>query len=71
MRPPYDARISDLGPDDVVKVECLACDHADLLTAAMLNTVGVAPYVTVVICVAGCAAANATCAAGSISIQIG
>jgi hypothetical protein len=42
MRPLYDARVSDLGPGDLVKVEC-ACGHAELLTAAMLATAGVGP----------------------------
>jgi hypothetical protein len=42
MRPLYDARISDLGPGDFVRVECL-CGHIELLTAAMLATAGVTP----------------------------
>jgi hypothetical protein len=42
MRPLYDARISDLGPGDLVKVEC-ACGHSELLTAGMLATAGVGP----------------------------
>jgi hypothetical protein len=44
MRPLYDARLEDLGPGDVVKVECLACDHVEMLTASMLRTAGVAEY---------------------------
>jgi hypothetical protein len=42
MRPLYDARISDLGPGDLVAVEC-ACGHTETLTAAMLATAGVRP----------------------------
>ena len=40
MRPLYDARLSDLGPGDLVKVECV-CGHTEMLTAAMLRTAGV------------------------------
>ena len=46
MRPLYDARVEDLGPDDLVVVEC-ACGHLEHLTAAMLSTAGVAPYTSV------------------------
>jgi hypothetical protein len=46
MRPLYDARIEDLGPDDRVLVEC-ACGHIEHLTAAMLATAGVPPYTAV------------------------
>jgi hypothetical protein len=42
MVPLYAARISDLGPDDRVVVEC-ACGHLEHLTAAMLTTAGVGP----------------------------
>jgi hypothetical protein len=35
-------RVSDLGPGDLVHVEC-PCGHTELLTAAMLATAGVAP----------------------------
>ena len=31
MRPPYEARIGDLGPGDFVKVECAACGHDVLI----------------------------------------
>jgi hypothetical protein len=41
MRPLYDARVEDLGPDDRVVVEC-GCGHVERLTAAMLATAGVA-----------------------------
>jgi len=43
MRALYAARIEDLGPDDVVVVEC-ACGHVEHLTAAMFVTAGVPPY---------------------------
>jgi hypothetical protein len=46
MRPLYDSRVSDLGPDDRVKVEC-ACGHLEHLTGAMLTTAGVPPYTPV------------------------
>jgi hypothetical protein len=42
MVPLYAARISDLGPDDFVQVEC-GCGHVELLTATMLATAGVGP----------------------------
>jgi hypothetical protein len=41
-------RIEDLGPGDFVKVECAACGHAMMLTAAMLATAGVGPNALVV-----------------------
>src|SRR5207302_2319146 len=40
--PFYAARVSDLGPGDLVQVEC-ACGHTERLTAAMLITAGVGP----------------------------
>jgi hypothetical protein len=40
--PVYAARVSDLGPSDIVQVEC-TCGHAERLTAAMLITAGVGP----------------------------
>ena len=46
MRPLYDARISDLGVGDFVKVEC-ACGHAELLTGKMLSTAGLPPYTVI------------------------
>jgi hypothetical protein len=33
MRPLYDARLEDLGPDDRVRVECV-CGHVALLQAS-------------------------------------
>jgi hypothetical protein len=43
MQALYDPRVEDLGPGDFVQVEC-ACGHSELLTAAMLQTAGVASY---------------------------
>jgi hypothetical protein len=40
--PFYAARVSDLGPGDLVQVECL-CGHTERLTGAMLTTAGVEP----------------------------
>ena len=40
--PFYAARVSDLGPGDLVQVECV-CGHTERLTAAMLTTAGLAP----------------------------
>jgi hypothetical protein len=37
MRPLYDAKVEDLGPDDQLVVEC-ACGHLEHLTAAMLGS---------------------------------
>ena len=37
----------DLGPDDLVHVECLRCDHSELLTAAMLSTAGLLSYTVI------------------------
>lgn len=42
MVPLYDARVSDLGPGDFVRVEC-PCGHTELLSAPILATAGVAP----------------------------
>jgi hypothetical protein len=39
MKPFWDARVGDLGPGDLVKVECL-CGHTEMLTGAMLRTAG-------------------------------
>jgi hypothetical protein len=43
MRPLYDDRFEDLGPGDLVAVECV-CGHTELLTAAMLRTAGVTEH---------------------------
>jgi hypothetical protein len=47
MRPLYDARVSDLGPGDLVQVECTACGHSELLTAALLGTAGLRPHTVI------------------------
>lgn len=39
----FEARLEHMGPHDLVKVECLACDHAQALTAARLSA-GVKEY---------------------------
>ena len=46
MRALYEARLEDLGPGDLVKVECL-CGHSELLTVSMLASAGVKPYQTI------------------------
>jgi hypothetical protein len=43
MRPLYDARIEDLGPRDLVKVEC-PCGHTERLTEMVLTLAGAEPY---------------------------
>lgn len=40
MRALFEARLEDLGPGDLVKIECI-CGHSELLTASMLTTAGV------------------------------
>lgn len=42
MVPLCAARVSDLGPDDRLHIEC-GCGHSEDLTASMLKTAGVAP----------------------------
>jgi hypothetical protein len=42
MKALYAARAEDIGPGDLVKVECV-CGHSGLLTAHMLATAGVKP----------------------------
>lgn len=37
MRPLYDARISDLGPNDRVKIECLRCPHSASVTGEAIR----------------------------------
>ena len=39
MKPLYAARLEDLGPDDLLEVECV-CGHSEALTASMLATAG-------------------------------
>jgi hypothetical protein len=43
MKPFYDARVADLGPGDIVKVECL-CGHVEMLTVGMLRTAGLSEH---------------------------
>jgi hypothetical protein len=43
MVPLYLARIEDLGPGDLVKVDCAACSHTALLSAAFLSRLGLDP----------------------------
>jgi hypothetical protein len=59
MRALYEARLEDLGPGDLVKVECV-CGHAEWLTPQMLATAGVKPYHTSSTFSSSCAAASAT-----------
>jgi hypothetical protein len=40
MVPLYAARIEDLGPGDLVKIDCAACSHTALLTPAFLAELG-------------------------------
>ena len=40
MVPLYAARIEDLGPGDLVKVDCAGCSHTALLTPAFLARLG-------------------------------
>jgi hypothetical protein len=39
----WEAHVGDLGPGDLVKVEC-ACGHVEMLTGAMLMTAGVSEH---------------------------
>lgn len=39
----WEAHVGDLGPGDLVKVECL-CGHVEMLTGAMLLTAGVSEH---------------------------
>src|SRR5262245_50738401 len=43
MVPLYLARIEDLGPGDFLKVDCAACLHTALLSAAFLSQLGLSP----------------------------
>ena len=43
-----EARASDLGPGDFVKVECVACGHAELIPASgLLHGLRLPPYTPV------------------------
>lgn len=46
MVPLYAARVSDVGPDDVLLVEC-GCSHREELMASLLRIAGVKPYTRV------------------------
>lgn len=46
MRALYEARLEDLGPGDLVEIECI-CGHSELLTATMLASAGVKPFQTI------------------------
>jgi hypothetical protein len=46
MRALFEARLEDLRPGDLVKIECI-CGHSELLTAIMLASAGVKPSQTV------------------------
>lgn len=43
MKAFWEARVGDLGPGDLVKVECL-CGHVELLTLGMLRTAGLSEH---------------------------
>jgi hypothetical protein len=43
MVPLYAARMEDLGPGDLVKVDCGACGHTALLAPAFLSRLGLSP----------------------------
>ena len=47
MVPLYAARIADLGPGDLVKVDCAACSHTALLSTAILDRLGLDPRLKV------------------------
>ena len=42
--PLYAARIEDLGPGDLVKIDCGACQHTALLTREFLDRHGLQPH---------------------------
>jgi hypothetical protein len=43
VKPFYDAQVGDLGPGDLLKVECV-CGHIEMLTVAMLRTAGLSDH---------------------------
>jgi len=48
MVPLSAARIEDLGPGDLVKVECIACGHAELIPpSSLLHGLRLPPYTPV------------------------
>jgi len=42
--PPYDARLRDLGPRDLVKITCTGCSHIVRMVASHLEKHGIHPY---------------------------
>jgi hypothetical protein len=44
MLPPYAVHLRDLGPGDRVQVNCIACDHTDLLPVEFLIRLGLPHY---------------------------
>ena len=55
MLPLYAARIEDLGPGDLVKVDCAACYHVALLTPEALLRAGLSTGARSSISKGGCA----------------
>jgi hypothetical protein len=48
MKMLYEARVSDLGPGDFVKVECIACGHGELIPpSSLLQGLQLPPYTPV------------------------
>src|SRR5207247_1502752 len=48
MVPLYAARIEDLGPGDLVKIECIACGHTELIPpSSLLQGLRLTPYTPV------------------------
>ena len=48
MRALFEARLSDLGSGDFVKVECIACGHGELIPAnSLLQGLRLPPYTPV------------------------
>ena len=44
MKALYDARVRDLGPRDLVKIQCTACSHTMRFIAEYLRGKGIASY---------------------------
>jgi len=44
MRPLYDTRLRDLGPRDLLKIQCTACSHIVRMIASYLAGRGIQPY---------------------------
>jgi hypothetical protein len=45
--PQVDARVRDIGADDLVIVECLRCNYSESLTALMLKTAGLPSHAVI------------------------